>query len=191
MGFSETLTHFPNKKKERKKEEGKVSVEVEENKPSPASFWTKVQLLHLKNLGLDCWGCAGKNMQNQLMQNLNSCPSLTQALNFSTESILRNLTYPFHKMQRCCSCVCHSASFVQNYRQCRRNSSNLYCLLFLKIFWSMTITRCGPVLLCCDQRHIFWRISLVHTPCHYSLQWGLFSVFKMNAGDLLCHSQLR
>lgn len=30
---------------------------------------------------------------------------------------------------------------------------------FSKSFWSMTTLRCGPELLCCDQRYVFWSVS--------------------------------
>lgn len=72
---------------------------------------------------------------------------------------LRKLMYPFHKMQCCCSRAHNLPSFSQNSSQRWKNSSSVYCLLFLKIFLRYDCTwvwACAPVW----WPDIFWSISL-------------------------------
>lgn len=148
MGFSETLTRFPNKK--RKKEE----VSVEENNPplfpseQQCSFCNKKALEKTDEDGL------GEKLQSQLMQYLTSSPSHTQAL---LERLLGNLTYPFYKTQRCCSCVCSviPPSLFKTTLRAEEILQKGIVHYISKPSCTVTTTRRGLVLLCCTQGHIF------------------------------------
>lgn len=97
---------------------------------------------------------------------------------------LRKLMESFHKMQCCCSHVHHLSSFAQNSSQHRKNSSSVYCLLFLKIFLKYDCTwmwACAPVW----WPDVFWTshwysslATLHHSECslRFSCRYWRFTV---------------